>query len=129
MKLKLKLWKMLRPVLQGISFTSVAFVFQACYGPRIPPEHDETLIKGTVVSARTGNAIVGIKVIGENQTMFTDTVGKFTIRAEQYKEVMLQFKDIDAGANGGFYHSKDTVIATQGMSRIVMTVALDSIGN
>ena len=60
-KLELKTRKLLRTIFGCISFTAVAFVFQACYGIEEDPFHDVKLT-GIVKSKSTQLPIKGIEV-------------------------------------------------------------------
>ncbi|HEX2395518.1 MAG TPA: hypothetical protein VHI78_09230 [Bacteroidales bacterium] len=100
----------IRKIIGGLSFTSVLFVFQACYGtPQdlIP----DLLIEGQVKSKTSELPIKGIKVsVADNfQYQITDEDGKFSFYTEMIEGITLQFEDIDSIQNGSFIN-KDTVI-------------------
>jgi len=122
-KIELKSRKLLRTIFGCISFTAVAFVFQACYGPGPDPFYD-VKFTGTVRSKATNSPIKGIKVSINDQPHsygFTNAMGKFNFYASipereywindsiVYKpdSVKVQFLDVDGFLNGSF---KDTAI-------------------
>ena len=123
-KVELKYRKLLRWLFGCVSFTAVAFVFQACYGPGPDPFYDVKLT-GTVRSKTTNKPIEGIKVSvddwnGRYQSYgFTDENGRFDFYAsipenEHYKyydslsvpypdgSVGIHFLDVDGIENGEF---------------------------
>jgi len=105
-------WK--RNILGGLCLTSVAFVFQACYGT-MQDFGNDLLIEGKVVSKNTGLPIQGIKVSvfdGNNvlpQYEHTDVNGNFSFYTIKLQNAKIRFEDIDANENGSFA-TKDTVI-------------------
>lgn len=98
----------------GLCLTSVAFVFQACYGT--PQDFGNDLfVEGKVVAKNTGLPIQGIKVSvldGNNvlpQYIFTDENGFFSFYTYKLESNKIRFEDIDSVENGA-YALKDTVI-------------------
>ena len=123
-KLELKYRKLLRTLFGCISFTAVAFVFQACYGV---PESYSIRLTGTVKSKTTNLPIKGIKIMinGEYRHRMEETFGitnedgEFDFYAEVPKwdyydyedsvtvrypadSVKVHFLDIDNTENGWF---------------------------
>ena len=120
-KVELKSRKLLRKIFGGISLTAMAFIFQACYGPRDAGLHDVKLT-GTVVSKTSSLPINGIKItVNEGYNYgFTDENGKFDFYASvpdrdydkdgvRYTQdkLNINFLDIDGVQNG---HFADTTI-------------------
>ena len=115
-KIELKYRKLLRAVFGCISFTAVAFVFQACYGVR---EDYDVRLTGTVRSKTTNLPIKGIKVVVDvygYDCGFTNEEGKFDFNASvprwdyYYNDsvrypsdsIKVQFLDIDSLENDYF---------------------------
>ena len=99
-----------RKLIGGLCLTSIAFVFQACYGT--PQDFgNDMLIEGEVKSKSTGRPIKGIRVsIADNvQYTNTDDQGKFSLYIERSKSLNFMFSDIDANQNSQFI-SKDTLL-------------------
>lgn len=82
------------------------------YGP--PPSEYGTpyarfIVKGTVSSVR--NPLQGIRVVMENDTTVSDSLGKYqvsAIRPAEIQNFLLKFEDID-GQQNGLYKPLDTV--------------------
>ena len=113
--LELKYRKLLRRIFGCVSFTAVAFVFQACYGTKEYPPPYEVRFIGTVKSSITILPIEGIKVTinGGFGMGITDKNGNFEFytRIESYNQrdsVSMNFLDIDSTQNGYF---ADTTIS------------------
>jgi len=121
-KIELKSRQLLRTLFGCLSFTAVAFVFQACYGTGPDPYYDIRMT-GVVKSKSTNVPIRGIKVMvsgGDNVNnynyAFTDHKGNFDFYASvpNYRwwegdeksyppdSVKVQFLDIDGVKNGNF---------------------------
>lgn len=100
-----------RKVLQGLSFTSVLFVFQACYGTPQDMEND-FLLQGQVMSKATNLPIQGIKVtiLNANQYQTTGNDGKFSFYTLSLSNYQINFDDVDGTQNGSF-KPKDTIIS------------------
>ena len=117
-KIEWKARKLLREIFKGVSLTSLAFVFQACYGPMPDSQRCEVIFTGKVVSKSTSLPVEGIKVIvGEGIVSgFTDTDGKYSIysaipgSSENGVTVKVSFQDIDGSANG---HFDNTTVSVQ----------------
>lgn len=120
-KIELKSRKLLRAIFGSISFTAIAFVFQACYGTDIDSFFD-VKITGTIKSKTTKLPIKGIKVTVKSEFNhgLTDEDGNFNFYASipyhnYYNDsaydtpdsVRIRFLDIDGIENGNF---KDTSI-------------------
>jgi hypothetical protein len=117
-KIELKSRKLLRTLFGCISFTAVAFVFQACYGMPEPVFYDVKLT-GSVKSKTTNAPIKGIKVAVNDQKYnygITDKDGNFNFYASvpnrsnyynkgvvyKHDSVNIHFLDIDGIENGNF---------------------------
>lgn len=99
-----------RKLIGGLCLTSIAFVFQACYGT--PQDFgSDLLIEGEVKAKSTGLPIKGIRVsIADNvQYTNTDDNGKFSFYIERSKSLNFKFSDIDANQNSQFTN-KDTLL-------------------
>ena len=125
-KIELKSRKLLRTLFGCLSFTAVAFVFQACYGMPYDDFYDVKLT-GVVTSKTTNLPIKGIKVtVGSEKYNYgiTDENGSFDFYASvpswdsHYRDrrdsmhytpdgVRIHFLDIDGIQNG---HFADTTI-------------------
>ena len=103
-------WK--RKIIGGLSFTSMLFIFQACYGTPQDFKYD-VLVEGQVKSKTSGLPIKGIRVspTGQSQYQLTDDVGKFSFYTLIDGPLGLKFEDIDSVQNGAFF-TKDTIITT-----------------
>lgn len=102
--------KWIRKIINGLSFTSAMFIFQACYGT--PQDYgDDLLIKGQVKSYTSGLPIKGIKVsVKENmQYVLTDENGNFSFYTEMLDSLTIKFQDIDSIQNEQFV-DKDTLL-------------------
>ena len=106
--------KILRWIFKTISLTSVAFVFQACYGtPDDYYYYEDVEIRGLVKSKTTNQPIEGIQVSVDTAYSFhqvvTNVYGGFSIFVPQNSTYTLRFTDIDFAENGEFL-TKDTVV-------------------
>ena len=99
-----------RKLLQGLSFTSMMFVFQACYGTGQDFGYD-FLVEGQVISKSTLIPIKGIKVaVSDNeQYQLTDDKGHFSFYTEAKDSVKIIFEDIDSLDAGNFIN-QDTLL-------------------
>lgn len=119
-----KNWR--KNIFRGLCLTSVAFVFQACYGTG-PDNGYDLYVKGQVVSKNTGLPIKGIRVsTGESRTQyeFTDEEGQFSFYTPTHPSIQLNFEDVDSIENG-FYLPKDTLITTDNKKRISVKIELE----
>jgi len=101
-------WK--RKIIGGLCLTSIAFVFQACYGT--PQDFgNDLLIEGQVTSKNTGLPVKGIKVSVADQEQYTNTDenGKFSFYMEKLSSTRIKFTDVDSTKNG-LFSNKDTLI-------------------
>jgi len=101
-------WK--RKIIGGLCLTSIAFVFQACYGT--PQDFgNDLLIEGQVKSKTSGLPIKGIKVSVDKSVQYanTDENGKFSFYIEKLQNANIKFTDIDSTENIWF-SNKDTLI-------------------
>jgi len=115
-----------RNIIRGLSFTSVLFVFQACYGS--PQDFGaDVLIEGQVKSKTSGLAIQGIKVsVAYNmQYEFTDYNGRFAFYTEKADNIKILVEDVDSAQNGAFRNA-DTVL-TDFDDRVILDIVLDEI--
>lgn len=111
--------------LRGICLTSVAFVFQACYGT--PQDFGLDLyIEGQVKSKNSGLPIKGIKVSVANsmQYTYTDRNGSFSFYTEKLDKTKILFQDIDLEENNS-YIDKDTTIITSEKEKIYLDIKLE----
>jgi len=130
-KIELKLRKTLRFLFGCFSFTAIAFIFQACYGPRSDCFYS-IKVTGKVTSKSTNKPIQGIKVkVSSNRDYgITDKNGNFSLYAEipecayyyeneeereelqklKQGQVFVYFTDIDGAENG---HFADTAIIVE----------------
>ncbi len=117
-------WK--RKIYGGLCLTSIAFVFQACYGT--PQDFgSDLLLTGQVNSKKTGLPIKGIKVsvVDGIQYVPTDDAGKFSFYIGKTGSIRLKFEDTDADLNGSF-QSKDTLVTTnKDVEEINLTIQLE----
>jgi len=116
-KIELKTRRLLREIFKGVSLTSLAFVFQACYGPLPDDRFCDVNFTGVVVSKSTNLPVEGIAVViqnGARNTGYTDINGRFSIYAAipglsaNGVTVKVSFQDIDGSANG---HFDDTTVS------------------
>jgi len=140
-KFELKSRKLLRTLFGCISFTAVAFVFQACYGMPGDDFYDVKLT-GTVTSKTTNLPIQGIKITVNDEKFglgITDQNGKFDFYASvpaidyyNYKDgvyykpdsVRVHFLDIDGTANG-LFSDKTIFIAPARKDEVKIYVQLE----
>jgi hypothetical protein len=115
-------WK--TKLIGGMSFATMLFVFQACYGT--PQDlNKDLLIEGIVKSATTGNAIKGIKVsvVDLSQHTYSDDNGKFSFYTIYNTSIGLKFEDVDSTQNGSFY-PKDTILKNP-IDQVFVAISLD----
>lgn len=106
------IWR--RRIFRGLSLTTAAFIFQACYGA--PQDRNpDYFLEGVVKSKTTNQPIQGIKVIINSGQQFcmTDSVGYFSAYVEMQNSIMLGFRDVDSTGNG-YYADKDTSAVVSG---------------
>jgi hypothetical protein len=119
--------KILRKIFGALSFTSVLFVFQACYG--MPQDMgSDILIEGIVKSGESNLPIPGIMISIENQSRigYTDNQGIFGFYADEASEYRLNFEDIDMVDNGSFL-PKDTIVnIAPGISSIYVSITMNA---
>jgi len=151
-KIELKSRKLLRWLFGCVSFTAVAFVFQACYGvPR--DDYYDVKLTGTVKSKTTDLPVKGIKVVvndgycynEKNNYGFTDENGNFNFYASvpgrdyydhEFKRdstrdyrytsdsVYIHFLDIDGLENGDF-EDKTIIVNPAYKNEVRVSVALE----
>lgn len=117
--------KWFRKLLGGLSLTTAAFIFQACYGTDQDMEPD-LLLEGKVVSRASGLPVAGIKVTldGMNLLDTTNQNGEFSIFTHFTDTYKLIFEDVDSTINGS-YQSNDTIISGDNVHAFV-NVLLDN---
>ena len=93
-----------------LSFASVLFIFQACYGTPQDLGND-IFIEGQVKSKTTGEPIKGIKVsvVDKMQSEYTNDEGKFSLYTELADNYTVKFEDVDSTLNG-VYNNADTIL-------------------
>jgi len=101
-------WK--RKIIGGLCLTSVAFVFQACYGTPQDIKND-FLVEGLVKSKMTGLPIKGIKVSIAEKVQYTNTDinGRFSFYIEKIQKLRIKFTDVDSTENF-LFSNKDTIV-------------------
>jgi hypothetical protein len=108
MKINTKDWK--RKIIGGLCLTSIAFVFQACYGT--PQDFgNDLLVEGLVKSKKTGLPIKGIKVSVADKVQYTKTNenGEFSFYIEKLQNTKIRFTDTDSTQNY-LFSNKDTLV-------------------
>ena len=102
--------KILRKIYTGLGLTTVALVFQACYGTPQTMGLD-VLIRGVVKSKTTNKPIEGIKVSVKDMYQYelTDSAGKFQFYVPQEEICIIQLDDIDDAENGSYSSTKISV--------------------
>jgi len=129
-KIEFKTRQFLRNIFKGVSLTSMAFVFQACYGPLPDDQRCEVFFTGVVVSKSTFLPVEGIKVIVDEGIVsgFTDMNGKYNIystipgSSANRVTVKVSFQDIDGSTNG---HFEDTTVSVQCRCNEIATVDVE----
>jgi hypothetical protein len=119
-----KIRKVLRKIFSIISFSTVLFVFQCCYGT--PKDLDaDVLIEGLIKTTSNNLPVSGIKVSIENHSGYslTDKYGKFTLYSSRSNEYKIKFEDIDSISNGSLI-SKDSTIKFTGES-VFLEITMD----
>jgi len=124
MKLSEKSRRILRKIYCGLGVTAVSFVFHACddptgqskgnwgaygpapaYGPGPDYVREEVLIRGKVISKKTGEPVRGISVfinnINRDYPYLTGFLGEFFIYVPKLDNYNIVFTDIDGDENGG----------------------------
>lgn len=115
--------KWLRNIGMGLSLTTIAFVFQACYGPPRDYKRD-VLIEGKIVT-KDGTPIEGIKISSDSTIQYarTDANGEFYMYipiADKYKLIVE-----DDNENSKFI-GKDTVLLSDDIHTNDLIIKLDS---
>ena len=102
--------KFFRKLLGGLSLTTAAFIFQACYGSVQDFGHD-VYITGNVKSAKTRAPLNGIRISVANKPQYSLSAadGSFSFYTDSDGDCILQFADVDGELNGKF-ESKDTTL-------------------
>lgn len=109
----------IRNLFKGITFTSMAFVFQACYG--MPQDFgSDVFIHGIVKSSKTNKPIEGIKIYVNDEEQLsadqTNVEGSFAFYAPEGTSYRLSFQDANSEQNG-LYTTKDTIIYHQSINQ------------
>jgi len=123
-------WK--RKIIGGLCLTSIAFVFQACYGTPQDIGQD-LLIEGKVTSKTTGLPIKGIKVSFDQRVQYanTDENGKFSLYMDKLQHAKIKFTDVDSTQNRWF-SNKDTLITIKDsvlmskLPKVYLNIELDN---
>jgi hypothetical protein len=95
--------KILRKIYTGLGLTTVALVFQACYGT--PQSMGlEVPLRGVVKSNKTKDPIEGIKISVKDTYSYelTDNDGKFRLYVPLEDFYTIQLEDIDGTKNGSY---------------------------
>ena len=115
-----------KKLLGGLCLSSVAFVFQACYGT--PQDFGEDLfVQGKVTDKTTGLPIKGIKVsvVDRMQYLYTNEDGDFSFYTMRADSTVVRFEDVDSIENGS-YAAKEIVLP--GSLHVVdLTIDLDEL--
>ena len=115
-----------KKLLGGLCLSSVAFVFQACYGT--PQDFGEDLfVQGKVTDKTTGLPIKGIKVsvVDRMQYLYTNEEGDFAFYTMRADRTVVRFEDVDSIENGS-YAAKEIVLP--GSLHVVdLTIDLDEL--
>lgn len=115
--------KTIKKFIGALSFTSVLFVFQACYGT--PQDFGlDVRLEGTVKSATTGLAIKGIKVSVDAEYQYTETddSGFYSFYVPLSDSLAVRFQDIDSLDNGSYWPI-DTIV-TANEEEMVLNISL-----
>jgi len=125
--LEKKVRKVLQYFFKVTCFTSIAFVFQACYGT---PEDMgiNTHIKG-VVTDKNKQPVKGIKVsdLKSYNYELTDSDGKFSIYSTKNSiKTVIRFEDIDDDENG-HYRTIDVELDLDDQNAATMNVTLKDV--
>jgi hypothetical protein len=113
----------IRKLIKGLSFTSVLFAFQACYGTDEGMGFD-IFIEGQVKSINSNTPIQGIKVsVGDHQYEWTDVNGNFSFYTATAASYALRFEDTDS-LRDGYYMDKDTLL-TDIADHVYLDIALE----
>ena len=145
-KLELKYRKLLRKIFGCVSFTAMAFVFQACYGV---PDTYSIRLTGIVRSKTTDLPIKGIKIIINGEDYYGYEMGNFGITNEEGKfdfyanvpkwdyydcidsvqypadSVRVRFLDID-GVENGYFEDKTIIINPAYKKEVKINVVLEN---
>jgi hypothetical protein len=110
---------LLRKLLGGLSLTTAAFIFQACYGSMQDFGLD-VYISGRIRSDKTGMPVKGIKVsvVDNPQYLYTAEDGSFSLYTVNTPECRILFEDVDAASNGTFTSRDTTLINPTGKIHI-----------
>lgn len=115
----------IRTIIKGLSFTSVMFVFQACYGT--PQDYGLDIhVVGRVKSKTSGLPIKGIKVsvTHDLQHEITDENGEFSLYTEFRDSLSFHFQDIDSTQNSQ-YVDKDTLLTGIADTKLFLDIMLE----
>ncbi len=112
--------KWLHNLVKGISLTGALFAFQACYGTVRPPEDQSTPMTFSLVSAKSGAPIEGVKI---STSLTRDTYNNYggsdagitgpdgTCKVMLYYRRGLESPYIHFDGPDGLYFPKDTTLA------------------
>jgi len=125
--------KIVRYFCTGICLSSVAFVFQACYGPIQPPPHpSEICIRGKVLTSADSLGIpvqnIKVSVEGGYISKFVDTTdanGMFCIYIHEQDKYNMRFEGIEPDSVSRFF-PKDTIIKKSDFYDVYLNIRLDA---
>lgn len=114
--------KWLRNFGYALSLTTIAFIFQACYGPRRDFGKD-VLVSGTVTDIQ-GNPIQGIKISNDSTFQYerTDENGYFYMYVPLMNEYKIQIED----DRDSVYTKIDTIFSEQDLKLGDVNITLQS---
>lgn len=105
--------KWLRNIGYALSLTTIAFIFQACYGPRRDYGND-ILIEGKITDIE-GKPIEGVKVSNDGTFQYERSDSNGTFR--MYTPIMDEYKiKIEDDRENSIYADKDTIIPSSDIS-------------
>jgi putative lipoprotein (rSAM/lipoprotein system) len=97
--------RIIRKIYTGLGLTTMALVFQACYGTPQTMGLD-ILIRGVVKSKITEEPIEGIKISVKDRYQYelTDSTGQFQfyVPLEEIYILQLELEDVDGAQNGSY---------------------------
>jgi putative lipoprotein (rSAM/lipoprotein system) len=119
--------RILRKIYTGLGLTTMALVFQACYGTPQGMGLD-VVIRGTVKKSTTDDPIEGIQVSVKDmpQYQLTDSSGQFQIYVSTADSYTVRFEDIDGPTNGS-YQSKEIAVELSNETIDLQDIELDAV--
>ncbi|MDR0364950.1 MAG: carboxypeptidase-like regulatory domain-containing protein [Bacteroidales bacterium] len=122
----------LRKFLGGLSFATLLFAFQACYGT---PQDDglDIYLYGKIVSKTNGEPVQGINVFVSNLDYYgtlpcavSDEDGNFSFFTVLNDHIAVRFEDINPLEYGHFLQ-KDTVLTNIYTTKILLNIELEEV--